>query len=129
MSRSARLRVLAVGCVLAASVTVLVATRASATVRGVEAGCQRSVTVAVHSGHHHRDPDSWRGKMLRTAGCGAWRTVHDRMRHGHRRLHRVGTVPAHHAGTVRAHHAGTVPAPQVGTVPVDAASPVPPARG
>ena len=93
MTGSARLRILAVVCVLAASAAVLVATRASATVRGVEAGCHRPV-VAVGTGHHHRQlPDSWRGKVLRSAGCGAWRVAHQRMRHGHHQVQRVSPLP------------------------------------
>ena len=93
MTGSARLRILAVVCVLVASVGMLVATRASATVRGVEAGCQRP-GVAVRTGHHHRQiPDSWRGKVLRSAGCGAWRQVNERMRHGHHRVNRVSQLP------------------------------------
>jgi|tagenome__1003787_1003787.scaffolds.fasta_scaffold20665625_2 hypothetical protein len=94
MTGSARLRVLAVVCVLAASVAVLVAARASATVRGVEAGCQRPGVTTVRTVHHHRQlPGTWRGKVLRSAGCGAWRQVHERMRHGHHRVQRVSQLP------------------------------------
>jgi hypothetical protein len=94
MRGSARLRILAVACVLAASVAVLVATRASATVRGVEAGCQRPAVTTLRTGHHHRQlPDSWRGKVFRSAGCGAWRQVHERMHHGRQRVQRVSPLP------------------------------------
>jgi hypothetical protein len=78
MTASARLRIMAVACVLAASVAVLAATRASATVRKVDAGCQRPAVVTIHTGHHRRVPDSWRGRVFRSAGCGAWRHVHGR---------------------------------------------------
>jgi hypothetical protein len=90
-----------------ALLVLLAGARAWATVRKAEAGCQRPPVVATaphhpgavagprgtspvqgvanHPRHSATGRASWRGKMLKAAGCQAWREIHSRHQH-----HQVG---------------------------------------
>ena len=102
MTGSGRLRVLAVSGIVAVLV-LLAGARAWATVRKAEAGCQRPPVVATaphhpgavagprgtspvrgvarHPRHQAADRASWRGRILKAAGCQAWREIHSRRHH------------------------------------------------
>ena len=103
MTGSGRLRVLAVSGIVAVLV-LLAGARAWATVRKAEAGCQRPPVVATAPHHpgavagprgtspvqgvarhprHQADRASWRGRILKAAGCQAWREIHSRRHHHH----------------------------------------------
>jgi hypothetical protein len=109
MTRSRRLYALALSCVVAATALLLVGARAWAkeTVHRTDSRCSRPAAVTAAPGRPiiaapdgpavapvepaitHRpamtgqrpEPRSWRAHTLRLAGCGAWRQVHDRIRH------------------------------------------------
>jgi hypothetical protein len=101
MTGSGRLRMLAVSVVVLGLV-LLAGAQAWATVRHAGAGCDRPAAATGHSGaaagprgtsavrgvaarqgprHPAGDHASWRGRMLRAAGCQAWREIRSHRHH------------------------------------------------